>query len=51
MLVKLTDTMLDTDMINYIIEDGSGIHIYTKDYVKIGITREELELINRILNK
>ena len=51
MLVKLTDTMLDTDMINYITNDGSGIHIYTKDYVKIGITKEELEIIREIIYK
>ena len=43
--------MLNTDMINYIIKDGSGIHVYTKDYVKIGITIEELKLINKVLNE
>lgn len=45
MLVKLTDTVLDTDMINYIIKNGSAIHLYTKDYVKISLTLEEYELL------
>ena len=51
MLVKLTDTMLDTDMINYIVKSGAGTYIYTKDYMKICVTPEELEMIREIIYK
>ena len=50
-MITLDGLTIALDSIDSIKEEHGAVYVYTKDCIKIGITREELELINRILNK
>lgn len=49
-MIKLNDGTVAIDNINYILYTNSGGYLYTKDFCKYCLTKEEIELIKKKLH-